>query len=132
MVRFKRTSAESGKKHIAVILSTRCEITWFNFDTVLKRFQALLHNFVWIIECIPQVISFQLLSLKLSACRSPWMLPQSLLAYHHFEALQFWIGNTIYYREKETQFFFCDNFTGVHSWYHGSCLHINWVHSGVL
>jgi len=43
-------------------LSTRCEITWFNFDTVLKRFHALLHDFVWIKKCIPQVISFQLLS----------------------------------------------------------------------
>ena len=43
-------------------LSTRCEITWFNFDTVLKRFHALLHDFIWIKKCIPQVISFQLLS----------------------------------------------------------------------
>ena len=43
-------------------LSTRCEITWFNFDTVLKRFHALLPDFVWIKKCIPQVISFQLLS----------------------------------------------------------------------
>ena len=46
----------------AIPLSTRCEITWFNFDTVLKLFHALLHDFVWIKKCIPQVISFQLLS----------------------------------------------------------------------
>ena len=46
----------------AATVSTRCEITWFNFDTVVKRFHALLHDFVWIKKCIPQVISFQLLS----------------------------------------------------------------------
>jgi len=29
-----------------LFLSTRCEITLFNFYTVLKRFHALLHDFV--------------------------------------------------------------------------------------
>ena len=61
-VPWEALSVKPDEHAFALDISTRCEITWFNFDTVLKRFHALLPDLVWIKKCIPQVISFQLLS----------------------------------------------------------------------
>jgi hypothetical protein len=44
-----------------VRLSTRCEITGFNFYTVLKHFPSFSVDFGQKYKCIPKVISLQLL-----------------------------------------------------------------------